>query len=103
MGQNRFNIEKFDPSPWRSHRLCVLKGIASFLNSHRTNKPSTQSVTTEIKHKRGIVMGKYSDEDIKMMFPLNYDDLSSDEQTHIIQEIALRTDTSVDRVLSVFA
>lgn len=48
-------------------------------------------------------MGKYSDEDIRMMFPLNYDDLSSDEQTHIIQEIALRTDTSVDRVLSVFA
>lgn len=47
------------------------------------------------------VSNQYTDKEILEMFPLNYDELSNDEQVKIIQNIALVCDISVGRVISV--
>ena len=41
----------------------------------------------------------YTNKNILDMFPLNYDELDSEEQSKIIQDIALSCDVSVDRIL----
>lgn len=43
----------------------------------------------------------YTDKDISDMFPLNYEELDNEEQSRIIQNIALSCDISIDRVLEV--